>query len=101
MHQFENLPHLIRDWANARNLIKGGTAKDQMLKLAEEVGELASGIAKANREEIEDAIGDCFVVLTIIAAQYNLAVEGCVASAYEQIKDRKGKLVDGVFVKEA
>lgn len=33
--------------------------------------------------------------------EYHLDLTGCVALAYEEIKDRKGKMIDGKFVKEA
>lgn len=92
---------MIADWAEARNLIKGATMKDQLTKLFEEGGELAGAIARQNHEKIVDGIGDCFVVLTILALQAGTTVTDCAAAAYEEIKDRRGKMVDGVFVKEA
>lgn len=91
----------IRQWAADRNLIDGSDVKSQFVKLMEEAGELASGIAKQRDEEIADAIGDMFVVLTIIAAQKGMDIEECIAGAWLEIKDRKGRMVDGVFVKEA
>lgn len=94
------LPNLIREWATARNLILGSNSQAQMVKLMEEVGELAHGIAKNKPDEIQDAIGDCFVVLTILAAQNGMMIEDCIESAYNQIKNRKGKNIDGVFVRE-
>ena len=157
----------IEQWAEERNLIKGSTPEKQILKLMEEFGELCGGIAKNKTEVIKDSIGDCFVVLTILNAQYriksigrksnfhqnmveprgfyvhkdldtamltalknfsacydygyiptewsihdsvnilsniadlnNLKIKDCVQHAYDQIKDRKGKMIDGVFVKE-
>ena len=91
---------LIQNWAWDRNLIAGSTPNAQMLKLMEEVGELAGGVCKDKADVIKDSIGDVFVVLTIIAAQMGWSIEECVQAAYEEIKDRKGKMVDGVFVKE-
>ena len=90
----------IVSWAMDRNLLEGSTPKDQLCKLVEEVGELADGIGKIDVNEIADAIGDCAVVLTILAAQYSLDFERCVEVAYNEIKDRKGRMVDGMFVKE-
>ncbi len=90
----------IRQWAHDRNLIHGATLHAQMLKLTEEVGELAHGVARKNELEIIDALGDCVVVLTILAAQCELRLEDCVEASYNQIKDRKGQMIDGVFVKE-
>lgn len=90
----------IRQWAEDRNLIAGATRQAQMLKLVEELGELASGIAKEKPEIVKDSIGDCFVVLTILAAQSGMMIEDCIEYSYNQIKDRKGKMIDGIFVKE-
>lgn len=91
---------LIRQWAEARNLIEGSTPDRQLVKLFEEAEELEEAIIKDDREEYIDAIGDCIVVLTIMAAQRGLNVEDCIEHAYQQIKDRKGRMVDGIFVKE-
>ena len=40
------------------------------------------------------------VVLINIAERNNLSIEHCLEVAYNDIKDRKGKMIDGVFVKE-
>lgn len=92
---------LIKIWAEQRNLIAGSTPAKQMLKMTEEVGELAAAVARGNIQAAADAIGDCVVVLTILAAQLDLTMLDCVGNAYHEICDRKGKMVDGVFVKEA
>ena len=91
---------LIQNWAWDRNLIDGSTPDAQLLKLMEEVGELAGGVCKDKADVIKDSIGDVFVVLTIIAAQMGWSIEECVQAAYAEIKDRKGRMVQGVFVKE-
>lgn len=91
---------LIQNWAWDRNLIDGSTTNAQMLKLMEEVGELAGGVCKGKVDVIKDSIGDVFVVLTIIAAQMGWSIEECVQAAYAEIKDRKGRMIQGVFVKE-
>ena len=91
---------LIQNWAWDRNLIDGSTHNAQMLKLMEEVGELAGGVCKDKADVIKDSIGDVFVVLTIIAAQMGWSIEECVQAAYAEIKNRKGRMIQGVFVKE-
>lgn len=91
----------IRQWAHDRNLIEGSDRFRQMVKLVEEQGELASGIAKGNEDLIADSIGDMVVVLTILAEQSGLRIENCIKLAYLEIKDRKGRMIDGVFVKES
>ena len=92
--------HMIEVWATQRNLHQA-SPMNQAVKLMEEVGELASGLNKNNPEVTKDSIGDIFVVLTIMCLQLGVELDECIADAYEQIKDRKGKLVNGVFVKES
>jgi len=65
----------------------------------QEVGELSDSLCKG-KSPIDD-IGDCMVVLAIIAEQHNLTIGNCLEHAYNDIKDRKGLMIDGVFVKEA
>ena len=90
----------VTQWAVDRNIISGTTPKDQFGKLVEEVKELRDAIKDGDLPEIVDAIGDCSVVLAIIAAQYRLAFEQCQESAWDEIKDRKGRIINGTFVKE-
>lgn len=90
---------LIREWAYDRGLDKVEPEK-QIVKLMEEVGELASGFSKHNRDTIYDSIGDSFVVLTILAMIYKIDIETCVQYAYDEIKNRKGRTINGIFVKE-
>ncbi|MBF0752123.1 MULTISPECIES: MazG-like family protein [unclassified Pasteurella] len=165
-----DLQQLIKNielWAEDRNLIEGSTPQKQFIKLMEEFGELCSGVSKNKPDVVKDSIGDCFVVMVILAAQrgknealvaeelileshsfkseiedslldtfrcfahlaealtesdeeksvgllfefcftglleaanyFDLDFKTCVQSAWEEIKDRKGKMIDGVFVKE-
>lgn len=149
----------VQQWSIDRGLDKADSKK-QLLKLYEEFGELASGLAKGNKEVVKDSIGDVVVVLIILAQQQglekisdfniicnhlqasdlmpqaaetigfislrmrriknevedpivrlisylrtvakyeNLKFEDCLSQAWDEIKDRKGKLIDGVWVKE-
>lgn len=154
----------IKQWATDRNLITAEPHK-QMLKLIEEVGEIAAGLARGNSAEVKDGIGDVKVVTTILNGQIdnqgikevtdeglkelddlsvqlmlcllidlgklsesmllgevyqskyyisqveesisalanenNTTLEECTQLAWDEIKDRKGRLVDGVYVKDA
>jgi NTP pyrophosphatase (non-canonical NTP hydrolase) len=90
----------IEEWATERNLHTADPNK-QILKLGEEFGELCQGMAKGKPDQIEDSIGDMYVVMTILSMQLGLDIEDCVLGAYNEIKDRKGQLVDGIWVKEA
>jgi len=91
---------LIRQWASNRGLYKGGDPKTQALKLVEEVGETCKAILKNDQAEIEDGIGDCVVVLTNLAHLCNTDIEHCIELAYNEIKDRKGKMDNGTFKKD-
>ena len=93
-----NTTELIKKWAIDRGLDKADP-KAQMVKLLEELGELANGINKERQEQIIASIGDVYVVL-ILSMQLGLDVETCIYMAYQEIKDRKGKMINGVFVKE-
>jgi len=97
--KMKELTNLIIKWAYDRGLQTMDPTR-QMLKLTEEVGELASSLAKKRMTESIDAIGDIYVVLTILSLQLNLDIEECVKAAYDVIKNRKGKVVDGIFIKE-
>lgn len=66
----------------------------------EEFGELCEALAKGNRDMLKDGLGDMYVVMTILAMQQKVDVRDCIDMAYNEIKDRKGELVDGTFVKE-
>jgi NTP pyrophosphatase (non-canonical NTP hydrolase) len=90
----------IRNWAEIRGIYDGGDEKTQYVKLMEEAGELAEGILKERPAEVKDAIGDMVVVLTNLAHLVNMRIEDCIESAYNEIKDRKGSMSNGTFVKE-
>ena len=91
---------LIRKWASERGLYKKGDPKTQALKLVEEVGETCRAILKGNQSDIEDGIGDAVVVLTNLAHLCNTDIEHCIESAYNEIKDRTGKMDNGTFKKD-
>jgi NTP pyrophosphatase (non-canonical NTP hydrolase) len=88
----------VSQWHKDRNLIKGSTDKDQVLKLAQELGELSDSVCKG--KDISDDIGDMLVVMINIVERNNLTLTHCLQEAWIDIKDRKGKMVDGIFVKE-
>ncbi len=96
----QNYKQLILEWANERNLLKPENQYKQFWKLLEEVTELNKAIIDKDKDEQIDAIGDCVVVLTILANQLGLDIDECVKSAYNVIKTRKGKTVNGEFQKD-
>jgi len=90
---------LIRKWASERGIYEKGDVKTQFAKLIEEVGELAKAVLENDEVEFVDAIGDCVVVLTNLAHLGGHKIEECVDSAYNQIKNRQGRMTNGTFVK--
>jgi NTP pyrophosphatase (non-canonical NTP hydrolase) len=91
----------IRQWATERGLYAKGDTKTQALKLIEEMGELAQAILKNDKAEFQDAIGDCVVVLTNLAELNGDSIEDCINESYNVIAKRKGKMINGTFVKES
>lgn len=89
---------LITSWANDRNIINGSTAPHQFLKLIEEIGELAGNLARG--KPIDDDIGDSMVVLNNLAEMQGYSAGHCLNIAYDDIKNRTGRMINNVFVKE-
>jgi NTP pyrophosphatase (non-canonical NTP hydrolase) len=86
-------------WADDRKILSGSTPAKQLEKLKEELGELCDAIDANDGEEIVDAIGDMAVVLCIIAEMYGSDFPDCQEAGWEQIKDRRGEMVEGIFKK--
>lgn len=89
----------IAQWHHDRNLIAGSTNITQFAKLISEAGELSNNIAKG--KDCRDDIGDMIVVLINIAERSGYTLQECLEQAWNDIKDRKGKMINGTFVKEA
>lgn len=95
-----NIFNLIRSWAQVRGIFDKGNSHTQYVKLMEEAGELAQALLKKDMPEIKDAIGDMVVVLTNLAHLEGFTIEECIDSAYVEIINRKGSMVNGTFVKD-
>ena len=89
----------IRAWAFNRGIYKSGDTKTQLIKLYEEVGELSEAVLKSDNNEFIDAIGDAVVVLTNLAELGGVRIEDCIESAYNEISNRSGDMINGTFVK--
>ena len=90
---------LIRQWAKERGIYDKGNSHTQYVKLMEEAGELAAALLNKDSYEIKDAIGDMVVVLTNLAALEGMVIENCIDSAYNEIANRTGTMLNGTFVK--
>ena len=96
------LEEVITTWARQRGLLTADVQPEkQMLKLVEEVGELAKGVAYRDKWSTSDGIGDVFVCLVVLAEQLDLKVTECIDQAYDEIKNREGVLEDGLFKKNS
>lgn len=102
---FSELIVKINEWAYERNL-KQADPKIQWMRITEEVGEIRDVLLKPTKftepqAALKDAIGDTLVTIIVLAHQLDLDVTECLNLAYEEIKNRKGKMIDGTFVKES
>lgn len=97
---FESLQDAIIQWGYVRNIISTKNTPKQFMKVTEELGELAEGINKDNQGQIKDSLGDILVTLIILSRDLDVDLLDCLRGAYDVIKDRTGKTVNGVFVKE-
>jgi NTP pyrophosphatase (non-canonical NTP hydrolase) len=92
----------VMEWAEARGIYKNGTAIGQASKTVEEACELLVAIAKNDKAEIADAIGDVMVTLVNVGVLTDLDVRQCFYNAYKVIEPRKGYMnKDGIFIKES
>ena len=101
---FSDLIAKINEWADERNL-KQADPKIQWMRITEEVGEIRDVLLKPTKFTepqiaLKDAIGDTLVTIIVLAHQLDLDINECLNIAYEEIKNRKGKMINGTFVKE-
>lgn len=118
---FEELGEKVLDWAKDKDLLHADIAEKQFLKFMEEIFEFRDEWTLYKDEfsfnngygEIDDnsylceladkmilEMGDIFVTLIILCEQLEMDPVDCLARAYEKIKDRKGKTINGVFIKQ-
>jgi NTP pyrophosphatase (non-canonical NTP hydrolase) len=111
------LEQKVIQWADERGIFEKATPYKQAQKTLEECGELLYAIGKLDnairddafygspdikeaKDEIKDAIGDILVTISIQAHMQSFTLEECFQAAYDEIKNRKGKMINGQFVKE-
>lgn len=106
IQNFEGLSELVRQWAIARQIIPNSTPLAQARKALKECGELIEATTQypytGDKSPVIDAVGDVLVCLINCAELAGLDPVQCLAHAYEEIKDRTGRLTpEGVFIKDA
>lgn len=97
----ESMEQNVIRWAQERGIFDKATLETQFEKLEEEVGEIRLALTDDDQEGLVDGIGDASVVLTILAHMCGVTFDQCRQHAWQEIKDRKGQMIDGVFVKES
>lgn len=112
---FEELQEKVLDWADSHDLLHEENADKQFMKVIEEVFEFKTEMdffkSFYNREfknyqicldlerKLKLEMGDIFVTLIILCKQLGIEPQRCLELAYEKIKNRHGKTIDGTFVK--
>ena len=102
--QIPELINKVNQWAISHGLDKSNP-KTQWMKVTEEVGEIRDVFLRPSDFEnpewsLKDAIGDSIVTLIVLCLQLGYDVEECLTIAYNDIKDRKGVMIDDNFIKE-
>lgn len=98
--KFEELKINVEEWANEKDLIKFENRFKQFEKVVEEVFELKEEIIEDNLDNMKLEMGDCLVTLIILSKQLGIDIVDCLEQAYNKIKFRRGKTIDGKFIKE-
>ena len=96
----DSITNNIIEWGNQKGILPDPEPLAQLDKTKEEVAELETAIYKRDDVEAKDAIGDIYVTLVMQAEAWGFTMNECIESAYNEIKDRTGKMVDGQFVKD-
>ena len=98
---FEQLTNNVQEWAAARGIYTHSSARAQLLKAFSEMGELADADLKGDDPAARDAVGDVLICLINFCAMQGFDITDCLAGAWDEIKDRKGRMVPGgAFVKD-
>jgi phosphoribosyl-ATP pyrophosphohydrolase len=101
MFSIDVLTDLIMQWGEDRKIIQNGQPIGQVTKTIEEAAELLAAVVDKDEVEIKDAIGDVYVTLCMVAATSGVSINESIQQAYDEIKDRKGILLEsGIFIKD-
>ena len=95
-----NLIKQVEQWSIDKGLDKGNSDR-QALKFYEEAGEIGAALSRNRMDDLKDGIGDTIVTLIILAQQNGMTIEECLQYAYDEISQRKGRTINGTFIKES
>ena len=93
------LTEKTKAWAKKHG-INTLSCKTELLKITEEVGELAAATTRSNRRAMIDAVGDVYIALVNFAESAGLNIEDCIESALTEVEKRDGRIIHGAFVKD-
>ena len=102
---YEKLEQKVIEWAKDRDIFENSNAIKQISKTQEELYETLTALreleqGKESILDVADGIGDMLVTIILLAEMVGLDSVNCLADAYEEIKNRKGKMLNGLFVKD-
>ncbi|EGS31427.1 MazG nucleotide pyrophosphohydrolase domain protein [Peptoniphilus sp. oral taxon 375 str. F0436] len=113
---FEDLIKRVQAWGQEKGITDPKNTDKQFLKFMEEALEFkteldryvdifwdddySAAFVDYTRQNLLLEFGDVLVTLCILAKQLDLDPTTCLEMAYKKISKRKGKTVDGVFIKE-
>ena len=95
-----NLIKQVEQWSIDKGLDKGNSDR-QAIKFYEEAGEIGAALSRNRMDDLKDGIGDTIVTLIILAQQHGMTIEECLQYAYDEISQRKGRTINGTFIKES
>ncbi|TGE15233.1 MazG-like family protein [Staphylococcus petrasii] len=96
----DQLVEQVQAWSVDKNLHNGNPDR-QALKFYEEAGEVAAALSRGRMDALKDGIGDTVVTLIILAQQHDMTLQECLQYAYDEIKGRTGKTINGTFIKQS
>jgi phosphoribosyl-ATP pyrophosphohydrolase len=97
---YTELEKLVIEWADEKGILEKSNPIKQIGKTQEELTETLIALVEKDDVEIKDGIGDMLVTIIILSKLCDLTSTECLEAAYDVIKVRKGKMVNGFFVKE-
>ena len=116
MKNFESLIDDVKTWGDDKGITAPNNTDKQFMKFIEEVFEFKTELDYVNivnededyteefknfcRNSLQLEFGDILVTLIILSKQLDIDLVECLDMAYNKIKKRKGKTINGTFVKE-
>lgn len=98
--KYEELEIKVLEWAKEKGILEKSNPIKQIGKTQEELTETLIALVEKDEVEIKDGIGDMLVTIIILAKLCDFTPTECLEAAYNVIKERSGRMIDGLFVKD-